>query len=159
MFRLLSGHSLKSVGLWKKTPQFHSYTFCENKSDNPKPLGFVAADSWCNRQLFMNPQNKMCFSCTTCSLGKDRTLAEERFLYLGFHLYRLFSMSLFVFAELCGVSRFLEVLALSTREKSSLLLCFVYFYLFFDNLCVWVSLCFHSDFARQPWLHSWFYWS
>lgn len=78
----------------------------------------------------------MCFSCTVGSLGKDRILAEERFLYLGFHLYRLLSMSLFSLAELCDASRFLEVLALRTREESSLLLCFVYFCLFFDNLCV-----------------------
>lgn len=51
----------------------------------------------------------MCFCCTRGSLGKDRTLAEERFLYLGFHLYCLLSMSLFLIAELCAASRFLEV--------------------------------------------------
>lgn len=54
-------------------------------------------------------------------------------------------MSLFPFAELCAASRFLEVLALNTREESSLLLCFVYFYLFFDNFvyeyhCVFILI-------------------
>lgn len=78
----------------------------------------------------------MCVSCTRGSLGKDRILAEERLLYLGFHLYCLLSMSLFSFAELPAASRFLEVLALSTGEESNLLLCFVYFCLFFDKLYV-----------------------
>lgn len=58
----------------------------------------------------------MSFIYARGSLGQNRTLAEEIFFYLGFHLYLLLSMPLFLFDELHAVSRFLEVLALSTRE-------------------------------------------
>lgn len=99
-----------------------------------------------NCNVSMNPKEEDVFQLHSRYRGEDRTWSEERFLFLGLlSPFCLLSMSLFPFAELCAASRFLEVLALNTREESSLLLCFVYFYLFFDNFvyeyhCVFILI-------------------
>lgn len=85
------------VTVWKvldnvKNTQFHFGTFCENKSDDPKPLGFVSVDWWLVWKATVmsswTPRRKMCFSCTQGTLGKTEPGQRTDFLILGFfHLF------------------------------------------------------------------------
>lgn len=103
------------------------------------------------------PRKKMCFSCTQGSLGKTEPGQRRDFFILGFTFFVCCQCLYFHLLNCVLLLGSWRCYLWTQGEESSLLLCFVYFYLFFNNLvyeyhCVFIlilqdNLCCPPDFT------------